>query len=116
MKKNIYILFYNLFHYSLSQDIKYSFLCYTVGHCCLSILNVIAFIYQPQGKEINTEYSLEGLMLKLKFQYSGHLMQRADSLEKTLVLGKIEGRRRRGQQRMSSGLPWCLSGKESACQ
>ena len=50
------------------------FLCYTVGHCCLSILNVIVFIYQPQGKEINTEYSLEGLMLKLKFQYSGHLM------------------------------------------
>ena len=51
-------------------------------------------------KEINPEYSLEGLMLKLKFQYFGHLMQKADSLEKTLVLGKIEGRRRRGQQRM----------------
>ena len=65
-------------------------------------------------KEISSEYSLEGLMLML--QYFGHLMQRADSLEKTLVLGKIEGRRRRGQQRMSSGLPWCLSGKESACQ
>ena len=47
-------------------------------------------------KEINPEYSLEGLMLKLKFQYFGHLMQQADSLEKTLVLGKIEGRRRRG--------------------
>ena len=47
-------------------------------------------------KEINPEYSLEGLMLKLKFQYFGHLMQRADSLEKTLMLGKIEGRRRRG--------------------
>jgi len=51
-------------------------------------------------KEINPEYSLEGLMLKLKLQYSGHLMQRADSLEKTLMLGKIEGRRRRGRQRM----------------
>ena len=51
-------------------------------------------------KEINPEYSLEGLMLKLKFQYFGHLMRRADSLEKTLMLGKIEGRRRRGQQRM----------------
>ena len=51
-------------------------------------------------KEINPEYSLERLMLKLKFQYFGHLMQRADSLEKTLMLGKIEGRRRRGQQRM----------------
>ena len=49
-------------------------------------------------KEINPEYSLEGLMLRLKLQYFGHLMQRADSLEKTLMLGKIEGRRR-GQQR-----------------
>ena len=47
-------------------------------------------------KEINLEYSLEGLMLKLKLQYFGHLMQRADSLEKTLMLGEIEGRRRRG--------------------
>ena len=51
-------------------------------------------------KEISPEYSLEGLMLKLKLQYFGHLMQRADSLEKTLMLGKIEGRRRRGRQRM----------------
>ena len=51
-------------------------------------------------KEIHPEYSLEGLMLKLKLQYFGHLMQRANSLEKTLMLGKIEGRRRRGQQRM----------------
>ena len=50
-------------------------------------------------KEINPEYSLEGLVLKLKFQYLGHLMQRADSLEKTLMLGKIEGKRRRGWQR-----------------
>ena len=49
---------------------------------------------------ISPEYSLEGLMLKLKLQYFGHLMRRADSLEKTLMLGKIEGRRRRGQQRM----------------
>ena len=51
-------------------------------------------------KEISPEYSLEGLMLKLKLQYFGQLMQRAYSLEKTLMLGKIEGRRRRGQQRM----------------
>ena len=51
-------------------------------------------------KEISPEYSLEGLMLKLKLQYFGHLMQRADSSEKTLMLGKIEGRRRRGLQRM----------------
>ena len=51
-------------------------------------------------KEINPKYSLEGLMLTLTFQYFGHPMQRADSLEKILMLGKIEGRRRRGQQRM----------------
>ena len=51
-------------------------------------------------KEISPECSLEGLMLKLKLQYFGHLMQRTDSFEKTLMLGKIEGRRRRGQQRM----------------
>ena len=51
-------------------------------------------------KEISPEYSLEGLMLKLKLQYFGHLMQRVDSFEKTLMLGKIEGGRRRGQQRM----------------
>ena len=51
-------------------------------------------------KEINPGISLEGLMLKLKLQYFGHLMQRTDSLEKTLMLGKIEGRRRRGRQRM----------------
>ena len=55
---------------------------------------------QPILKEINPEYSLEGLMLKLKLQYFGHLMRRADSLEKTLMLGKIEGRTRRGQQRI----------------
>ena len=51
-------------------------------------------------KEISPEYSLEGLMLKLKLQYLGHLMRRTDSLEKTLMLGKIEGGRRRGRQRM----------------
>ena len=51
-------------------------------------------------KEINPEYSLEGLMLKLKLQHFGHMMQRADSLEKTLMLGKIESKRRRVQQRM----------------
>ena len=51
-------------------------------------------------REISPEYSLEGLMLKRKLQYFGHLMQRTDSLEKTLMLGKIEGRRRRGQERM----------------
>ena len=52
-------------------------------------------------KEISPEYSLEGLMLKLKFQYFGHLMRRADSLEKTLMLAKTEGKRIRGQQRMN---------------
>ena len=51
-------------------------------------------------KGINPEYSLEGLMMKLKLQYFGHMMQRTNSFEKTLVLGKIEGRRRRGRQRM----------------
>ena len=56
-------------------------------------------------KEINCEYSLEGLMLKLKLQYSGHLTRRADSFEKTLMLGRIGGRRRRGRQRMR-----CLDG------
>ena len=55
---------------------------------------------QPILKEINNEYSLEGLILNLKLQYFGHLIRRTDSLEKTLMLGKIEGRRRRGQQRM----------------
>ena len=65
-------------------------------------------------KEISPEYSLEGLMLKLKLQYFGHLMQRTDSLEKTLMLGKIEGRRRKGRQRIrwlngitdSMGMSW----------
>ena len=57
-------------------------------------------LYFREIKPVNPEYSLEGLMLKLKLQYFGHLMQRTDSLEKTLMLGKIEGRRRRGQQRM----------------
>ena len=56
-------------------------------------------------KEVSPEYSLEGLMLKLKLQYFGHLMRRANSFEKTLMLGKIEGRRRRGRQRMR-----CLDG------
>ena len=55
---------------------------------------------QPVLKEISPEYSLEGLMLKLKLQYFGHLMRRTDSLEKTLMLGKAEGGRRRGRQRM----------------
>ena len=61
-------------------------------------------------KEINPEYSLEGLMLKLKLQYFGHLMRRTDSLEKTLMLGKIEGRNRRGWQRMRwlDGIYWVL--------
>ena len=57
---------------------------------------------QSITKEINPEYSLEGLMMKLKFQYFGYLMRRGDSLEKTLMLRKIDGRRRRGQERMTS--------------
>ena len=61
-----------------------------VFELCLELTN------QSILREISPEYSLKGLMLKLKFQYFGHLMQRTDSLEKTLMLGKIEGRRRRG--------------------
>ena len=57
-------------------------------------------------KEISPEYSLEGLMLKLKLQDFGHLMQTADSLEKTLMLGKIQGRRRRGLQRSGKSVGW----------
>ena len=57
-------------------------------------------------KEINPEYSLEGMMLKLKLQYFGHLMGKAHSLEKTLMLGKIEGKRRRGQKKMSPLTQW----------
>ena len=57
-------------------------------------------IQRVHPKEISPEYSLEGLMMKLKLQYFGHLMRRTDSLEKTLMLGKIEGRRRRGRQRI----------------
>ena len=62
---------------------------------------------QSTLKEISPEYSLEGLMLKLKLQYSGHLIRRTDSLEKTLMLGKIEGKRKRGQQRVRwlDGIP-----------
>ena len=60
-------------------------------------------------KEINPDYSLKGLMLKLKLQYFGHLTQRADSLEKTLMLGKVEGRRRRGWQ----GMRWLYSSIDS---
>ena len=71
--------------------------------CWRRLLRVPWTVRRPNQsilKEISPEYSLEGLMLKLKLQYFGHLMQRADSLEKTLMLGKIEDRRRRGRQRM----------------
>ena len=70
--------------------------------CCRRLLRIpwTARSNQSVLKEINPDYSLEGLMLRLKLQYFGHLMQRANSLEKTLMLGKMEGRRRSGQQRM----------------
>ena len=57
---------------------------------------ILVYVLMKQAQEISPEYSLEGLMLKLKLQYFGHLMQRSDSFEKALMLGKIEGRRRRG--------------------
>ena len=66
-------------------------------------------------KEINPEYYLEGLMLKLKLQYFGHLMQRGDSLEKTLILGKIEGRSRRGCRDEMVGMHHCLNGNGFGC-
>ena len=66
----------------------------------------------PILKEINLEYSLEGLLLKLKVQYFGHLMQKADSLEKTLMLGKTEGKKRRGTENEMVGWHHRLSGHE----
>ena len=66
----------------------------------MRVLWTIRRLTQAILKEINSEYSLEGLMLNLKLQYFGHLMRRTDLFEKTLMLGKIEGRRRRGLQRM----------------
>ena len=83
--------------------------CLSSFCCCCCCFNLLCFLRVPWTarrptqsilKEISLEYSLEGLMLKLKLQYFGHLMRRTDSLEKPLMLGKIEGRRRRGQQRM----------------
>ena len=71
-----------------------------VGEDSLRVLWTARRSIQSILKETSPEYSLEGLMLKLKFQYFGHLMGRTDSLEKTLMLGKIEGRGRRGRQRM----------------
>ena len=67
---------------------------------CLGVPWTVRRSNQSALKEINPEYSLEGLMLKLKLQYFGHLMERGDSLEKTFMLGKTEGRRRRGRQRI----------------
>ena len=75
-----------LLNYGVGEDLRVS---WTARRSNQSIL-----------KEISPEYSLEGLMLKVNLQHFGHLMRRADSLEKTLMLGKIEGRRRRGRQRM----------------
>ena len=71
-----------------------------VGKRLLRICWTVSTSHQSILKEISPEYSLEGLMLKLKLQYFGHLMRRTDSFEKTLMLGKIEGRRKRGWQRM----------------
>ena len=113
LQYSFYLLYLSVCFYS------YDFNCYKYAnksklyawpHPTLSFrfCQEVAFQSSPQKyiltlqiqKEINPEYSLEGLMLKLKRQYFGHLMWRTDSLEKTLMLGKIEGRRRSGQQRM----------------
>ena len=71
-----------------------------VGTACPGVCDPALYRHLSIQKEISLEYSLKGLMLKLKLKYFGHLMQRTDSFEKTLMLGKIEGRRKRGQQRM----------------
>ena len=85
-----------------------TYICMAESLCCMSI-NITRLLRVPRTsrrsnqsnlKEINPEYSLEGLILKLKLQYFGHVMWRTDSLEKTLMLGKIESKRRRGRQRM----------------
>ena len=68
--------------------------------CCLDVHFLYYSLVPSTKPRVNPDYSLEGLMLKLKLQYSGHLMQRTDTFEKTLILGKIEGGRKRGRQRM----------------
>ena len=91
-----------LYHWATQEARKYLRMCPQLW-CWRRLLRVpwtTSRSNQSILKEINPEYSLEGLMLKLKLQYFGHLMPRTDSLEKTLMLGKIEGRRRRGRQRM----------------
>ena len=92
---------------SVSRDVLYYCFCFSIPEpnkprCALKNKQTKKAGRSNQSilKEISPEYSLEGLMLKLKLQHFDHLMQRTDSLEKTLKLGKIEGRRRRGQQRM----------------
>ena len=87
----------------LENTLESSLGCRRSNQSILFIYLFFIFLFfsnQSILKEISSEYSLEGLMLKLKLQYFGHLMQRTDSLEKTLMLGKIEGRRRRRWQRM----------------
>ena len=91
-----------LLNYGVGEDSRET--PWTARRSNHSILKEINPEYSLEGmyilKEISPEYSLEGLMLKLKLQYFGHLMGRSDSMEKTLMLGKIEGRRRRGRQKM----------------
>ena len=83
-----------------SESEELMLLNYGIGRRLLRVPWTARRSNQSILKEISPEYSLEGLMLKLKLQSFGHLMRRTDSLEKTLMLGKIEGRRRRGRQRM----------------
>ena len=94
------IIMYELNHKKKAECWRIDALNCGVGKDFLRVPWTIRRYNQSILKEISPEYSLEGLMLKLKLQYFGHLMWRTDSLEKTLMLGKIEGRRRRGRQRM----------------
>ena len=111
----IYPLFWISFPFRSPWSTEQSSLCYTAGSHQLYILYIVSIRIVSQDqyelwcwrrsnqsllKETSPEYSLEKLMLKLKLQYFGHLMQRTDSFKKTLMLGKIEGGKRRGQQRM----------------
>ena len=92
-------ILYHLSYREVMWELDYKESWALKNWCFWTVVLEKTFESPLECKEINPEYSLEGLMLKLRLHYSGHLMRRADSLEKTLMLGQIEGRRRRGWQR-----------------